>query len=136
MANEGKVEIEKAKGGGKDPGGHLYMDENVVRTIAGLAARRIDGIHSVGAPALVKFGDSPTRGVKADVGDREAAIDLDVVIEYGVDLRETAAKLRQMLGEEVNKMAGRQVVEVNINVKDIHLPEEESEKEEDRPRVQ
>lgn len=136
MANEGKVQIEKAKGGGKDPGGHLYMGENVVRTIAGLAARRIEGIYSVGMPALMKFGDNPTRGVKADVGDSEAAIDLDVVIEYGVDLRETAAKLRQMLGEEVNKMAGRQVVEVNINVKDIHLPEEEGDKDEDRPRVQ
>lgn len=132
---KGRVTIEKASGGGNDPGGRISMDENVVRTIAGLAARRIDGIYSVGVPSLVSFGDSPTRGVGAEVGEREAAIDLDIVIEYGVTLRETAAELRRVLGEEVNKMAGRQVVEVNINVRDIHLPEAEEEKKGELPRV-
>ncbi|MFW5920472.1 MAG: Asp23/Gls24 family envelope stress response protein [Polyangiales bacterium] len=130
-----KVEIEQAKGGGADPGGQLTMSESVVETIAGLAARQIDGIHSLGKPRLFALGDSPTRGVAAEVGNKEAAIDIDCVIEYGCDLRDTARQLRELIAREVNRMAGREVVECNINVHDVHLPEEEEKKPKDEPRV-
>jgi uncharacterized alkaline shock family protein YloU len=120
-----RMEIEHAKGGAGDPGGHVTMSQSVVETIAGLAARQVDGIHSLGKPRLINLGDSPTRGVAAEVGMKEAAIDIDCVIEYGIDLRETAKKLRTLIATEVNRMAGRQVVEVNINVHDVHLPERE-----------
>ena len=126
LQETGKVEIEQAKGGGADPGGQLTMSESVVETIAGLAARQIDSIHSLGKPRLFVIGDSPTRGVAAEVGNKEAALDIDCTIEYGCDLRDTARQLRELIAREVNRMAGREVVEVNINVLDVHLPEKEA----------
>lgn len=102
--------------------GVITLDENVVSTIAGLAAREVDGIHSVGKSRLISFGDDPTRGVHSEVGDKQAAFDLDVIIEYGSDIREVAKNLRLKTAAEVTKMAGREVVEINVHVVDIHLP--------------
>lgn len=102
--------------------GVITIDANVVSTIAGLAARHIEGIHSVGKSRLISFGDNPTRGVHAEVGDKQAAFDLDVVIDYGTDIRKVAQELRDKAASEVRKMAGREVVEININVVDVHLP--------------
>jgi uncharacterized alkaline shock family protein YloU len=121
----------KASSGGQSGGtigGRLDMADDVVATIAGLAAREIKGIHALGAARLISFGDDPKRGVDVEIGQREAALDLDVVIEYGCNIHETVADLRERIASVVHQMAGRQVVEVNINVRDIHLPEEEGEK--------
>jgi uncharacterized alkaline shock family protein YloU len=123
-----QVTIEHANADGVGPGGKLTLDEDVVATIAGLAARDVKGIHSLGKSRLISFGDNPTRGVDAEVGKIEAAFDLDVIIDYGIDIREMAKILRQKIGEEVNKMAGRRVVEINVNVVGIQLPDEESPK--------
>lgn len=109
----------------RDPSGIqgvITIDANVVSTIAGLAARNIEGIYSVGKSRLISFGDNPTRGVHAEVGDKQAAFDLDVIIDYGSDIRKVAQELREKAASEVRKMAGREVVELNINVVDIHLP--------------
>jgi uncharacterized alkaline shock family protein YloU len=114
--------------------GILTLDENVVSTIAGLAARDVEGIYAIGKSQLISFGDDPKRGVKSEVGMQQAAFDLDVVIEYGSDVREVARRLREKTAAEVAKMAGREVVEININVVDIHLPDDSSNKPRARVR--
>ena len=131
-----QVTIEHADGNSAVPGGKLTLDGDVVATIAGLAAREVKGIHSLGKSRLISFGGGPTRGVEAEVGKLEAAFDLDVIIEYGIDIREMASALREKIGEEVNKMAGRRVVEININVVGIQLPDSEKSTEPATSRVQ
>ena len=118
------------------PGGTITLGEEVVATIAGLAARDVPGVHSLGTWRLIPFGDNPTRGVGAEVGQEQAALDLDVVLEYGSNLREGASALRSRIASEVDRMAGRQVVEVNINIVGLHVPEqEESTPAKTHPRV-
>ena len=104
--------------------GSITLNEDVVTTIAGLAARDVDGIHSLGKSGIFSLGDDPKRGLNTEVGKIQAAFDVDVVIEYGKDIRAVAKELREKIAGEVNKMAGREVVEININVVDIKLPEE------------
>jgi uncharacterized alkaline shock family protein YloU len=104
--------------------GVITLDEKVVTTIAGLAAREVDGIHSIGRSRFFVLGDDPKRGVQAEVGDVQAAFDLDVVVDYGHDIRELARRLREKTADEVGKMAGRDVIEININVVGIELPED------------
>lgn len=105
-------------------GGKIEMAEHVVSTIAGLACREIPGIYKMGKSTLIPFrSDDPKRGVGAEVGMKEAAVDLEVVLEYGYDIRQMANSLRQKIAEQVQRMAGRKVVEVNIDVVDVHLPE-------------
>ena len=102
--------------------GSLTLSEEVVATIAGLAAKDVDGIFSVGKTPFMNFGDNPKRGVGVEVGKTQAAFDLDVVVEYGHDIREVARALRVKTAAEVSKMAGREVVEVDVRVVDIKLP--------------
>jgi uncharacterized alkaline shock family protein YloU len=102
--------------------GSLTLSEEVVATIAGLAAKDVDGIFSVGKTPFMNFGDNPKRGVGVEVGKTQAAFDLDIIVEYGHDIREVAKALRVKTAAEVSKMAGREVVEINVHVVDIKLP--------------
>ena len=121
--NGGKQRV-AAKQEPSSVGGTITLDVDVVATIAGLAAKEIDGIYSVGKSSWYRFGDKASRGVRAEVGQSQAAFDLDVVIEYGYDVREVARELRKRTAVEVQKMAGREVIELNVHVVDIHLPAE------------
>ena len=124
------VVIEQVRRGGENIAGQLKMSADVVATIAALAARQIEGVHSLGRSSLISFAKKKTtRGVAAEVGNREAALDLEVIVEYGCNLREVASQLRRRVADEVDRMAGRKVVEVNINVVGVHLPEPDGEPE-------
>ena len=116
-------------------GGKLEMADDVVATIANLAAKRIKGIYSMGKSGLLNLpiGSSNTRGVDAEVGEKQAALDLEIVIEYGCDIQAVVGELRQLIAKEVFKMAGREVVEVNVKVSGIRLPEGEKPVEEPPP---
>lgn len=110
-----------------------------------MATREVAGIHSLGSGMSRTLGavtdkvsggrPSVSRGVKVEVGERQAAVDLDVVVEYGFAIVEVAAEVRTSVITAVERMTGLEVVEVNITVDDVHLPDEEDD-EEDGGRVQ
>jgi uncharacterized alkaline shock family protein YloU len=112
-----------------------------------MATREVPGIHSLGTGMARAFGGmrervpgagggAPvTRGVKVEVGERQAAVDLDVVVEYGVSIVDVAGDVRTNVISAVERMTGLEVVEVNIAVDDVHLPEGEEEVEPDEGRV-
>ncbi len=104
--------------------GTVSLDSGVVATIAGLAAQSVDGVYSLGKSRLFSFGDDPARGVGAEVGDTQAALDLEIVVEYGCNIKEVSSEIRERISEQVAKMAGRKVIEINIDVIDIKLPED------------
>jgi uncharacterized alkaline shock family protein YloU len=129
--------------------GRTTIADGVVAKIAGMAAREVPGIHSLGAGMARAFGamrervpgagrgggGAVTRGVKVEVGERQAAVDLDVVVEYGVSIVDVAGGVRTNVISAVERMTGLEVVEVNIAVDDVHLPDEEDETEPDEVRV-
>ncbi|GAA2930868.1 hypothetical protein GCM10020221_28370 [Streptomyces thioluteus] len=79
-------------------------------------------------------GKSATRGVKAEVGEVQTALDLEIVVDYGVAIAEVARAVRENVIAAVERMTGLEVVEVNIAVSDVKLPDEEE--EEPTPRIQ
>jgi uncharacterized alkaline shock family protein YloU len=115
--------------------GLINLSDDVVATIAAMAAADIDGIAALGKSRWIPFSDTPTRGVEVEVGKLEAAVDVDVVIQYGCDLEAVGKELRERLASEIKKMANREVVEVNINVVDVQLPETSEPKPKQEPRV-
>ncbi|MER7841914.1 Asp23/Gls24 family envelope stress response protein [Streptomyces sp. NPDC096040] len=129
--------------------GKTTIADGVVAKIAGMAAREVPGIFSLGAGMARAFGamrervpggggggsGAVTRGVKVEVGERQAAVDLDVVVEYGVSIVDVAGGARTNVISAVERMTGLEVVEVNIAVDDVHLPDEEEEAEPDQGRV-
>lgn len=124
--------------------GRTSIADSVVEKIAGIAAREVAGIHSLGTGVARTFGaikekmtvsgaGSPSQGVKVDVGEEQAAVDLDVVVEYGVSIPDVAGSVRQNVIQRVERMTGLEVTEVNIAVDDVFLGDEE---EPDERRVQ
>ncbi len=114
--------------------GKTSIADSVVAKIAGLAAREISGVHAMGAGATRTFGSireilpgntearTASQGVKVEVGERQAAIDLDLVVEYGVAIADLAGAVRKNVIERLQRMTGLEVTEVNINVDDIWIP--------------
>ena len=98
--------------------------------ISRLAARRdISGFaRTVGAMRDRVPGGHPSagRGVKVEVGEKQTAIDLQVVVAYGVSITDLAAEVRENVIAAVERMTGLEVVEVNIAVNDVHLPDEDT----------
>jgi uncharacterized alkaline shock family protein YloU len=67
-------------------------------------------------------GTVSTSGVSVEVGEKQAAIDLDIVVEYGAGIVELARAVRRNVITAVERMTGLEVIEVNIAVSDIQIP--------------
>jgi uncharacterized alkaline shock family protein YloU len=104
--------------------GKTYIADEVVSVIARIAAEQVEGIHRIGEPSLRSFIPSLVRhhGVDAEVGLREAAADVEVVVEYGYPIRDVADAIRASVIDSVEHMTGNRVVEVNVHVVDVHVP--------------
>ena len=113
--------------------GQISVAEGVVQKIAGKACREIAGVHSMGTSGARAFGSVRERipgssgpnfsqGVGVEVGETEAAIDLDIVVEYGVAIAELGRSIQRNVKQAVEKMTGLHVVEINIAVDDVYLP--------------
>jgi uncharacterized alkaline shock family protein YloU len=76
-----------------------------------------------------------SQGIRVEVGEREAAVDIDLVAEYGVSIIDVAGAVRRNVISSVERITGLDVTEVNISVGDIHI-EGGSEQDEDERRVQ
>ncbi|MET9552854.1 Asp23/Gls24 family envelope stress response protein [Streptomyces sp. NPDC006645] len=122
--------------------GRTTIADGVVEKIAGLAARDVLGVHAMGSGMSRTFGavrdrvpggtKSVSRGVKAEVGEVQTALDLEIVVDYGVSIADVARDVRENVISAVERMTGLEVVEVNIAVSDVKLPDEEDDESESR----
>jgi uncharacterized alkaline shock family protein YloU len=124
--------------------GKTTIADTVVATIAGIAARDVEGVHAMGGGSARAVGavrdrvsrsQDHTRGVKVEVGEKQAALDLDVVVVYGTHIADAAAEIRSSVTSAVERMTGLEVVEININVRDVNVPGEDDDEDEDDARV-
>jgi uncharacterized alkaline shock family protein YloU len=113
--------------------GKISVAQGVVQKIAGIACREISGVHAMGASTSRTFGavreripgssgPSVAQGVGVEVGETQAAIDLDIVVEYGVSIADLGRSVQRNVKLAVERMTGLDVVEVNVNVDDLYLP--------------
>ncbi len=127
--------------------GKTTIADTVVSKIAGIATREVSGVHAVGGGTSRAVGAlreripgarvNHSQGVAVEVGERQAAIDIDIVADYGVAIAELAAGIRRNVIAAVERMTGLQVTEVNIDVHDVFLNDGEDDGAEDIPaRVQ
>lgn len=114
--------------------GKTVIAESVVAKIAGAAAREIEGVHDLvpmgtgatiaGFAGRLARSDQRSTGVNVEVGQREAAVDLNMRVDYGVSIPQVAEAVRQNITERVRGMTGLVVKEVNINAADLFFPDE------------
>jgi uncharacterized alkaline shock family protein YloU len=113
--------------------GKISVAQGVVQKIAGIACREISGVHAMGASTSRAFGavreripgssgPNVAQGVGVEVGETQAAIDLDIVVDYGVSIADLGRSIQRNVKQAVERMTGLEVVEVNVNVDDLYLP--------------
>src|ERR1700759_4736681 len=115
--------------------GTTSIADTVVSKIAGIAAKDVSGVYALGGGASRALGAvreripggrvNHSQGVSVEVGETQAAVDLDMIAEYGVAIADLAASVRRNVIASIERMTGLQVTEVNISVADIHLPEDD-----------
>jgi uncharacterized alkaline shock family protein YloU len=124
VATRGSEPLESGKG-------QTSIADSVVTKVAGLAAGEVPGVHELGGGAAravgavtqkVGLSDARTQGVSVEVGEKEAAVDLTVIIEYGESIPQVAEDVRQQVIKRVEGITGLKVVEVNISVNDLYFP--------------
>lgn len=118
--------------GSPESRGRTTIADSVAEKIAGMATREVPGIHNLGTGMARTIGGvrermpggqpSVTRGVHVEVGERQAAVDLDVVVDYGYSIVDVAADVRVNVISALERMTGLEVVEVNVAVDDIDMP--------------
>ena len=119
----------------------LIIEDKVVAKIARIAINQVDGIlemkgniaDSIGS----FFGSSERRtaGVNVEVGEREAKINLDVIIEYGKNAREIFNNIQRVVSANVREMTGLEVVTINVDVVDVLTRKEYQEKQQANSEV-
>jgi uncharacterized alkaline shock family protein YloU len=109
-------------------GGSVRINNEVVAIIAAIAANEVEGIARMGGGFSFSevFGKKAmNKGVRVEIGQGEAAIDLYVVVEYGKNIPELAAKVQQNVKRQVEAMTGLSVVEVNMIVEGVQYQSEQ-----------
>lgn len=122
--------------------GKTSIADTVVSKIAGIATREVSGVHSLGGGASRVVGalreripgasTNHSQGVSVEVGEKQAAVDIDIVAEYGVAIADLASGIRRNVIAAVERMTGLEVTEVNITVNDVHLDEPSDDGDDDQ----
>ncbi|XOQ58690.1 MAG: Asp23/Gls24 family envelope stress response protein [Clostridium sp.] len=111
--------------------GIVKISDEVVGVIAGLATTEIDGIVGMsanlvgGITQILSGKKNLSKGVKVSVGENSAAIDLYVVVEYGVRIPDVAFKVQENVKKAVESMTGLEVTAVNIHVQNVVISDSE-----------
>ncbi|MGC4933015.1 Asp23/Gls24 family envelope stress response protein [Gordonia sp. DT30] len=127
--------------------GKTVIADAVVAKIAGIATREIDGVHDVGGAAERVVGRvrevipgtsvSTTQGINVEVGEKQAAVDVSIVADFGVAIHQLAAAIRRNVINAIESMTGLEVTEVNVTVHDVSFGDDDDDEDSDAtPRVQ
>lgn len=125
--------------------GKIHIAPEVIAVIAGLAASEVEGVAMMSGTFVgdlaERFGRKKnfSKGVQVEVGEKEAAVDLSVIIEYGYSIPKIAASIQSSVRNAIENMTGLSVVEVNVQIVDVKMHANEVEpvqqKEDKEPRV-
>jgi len=104
-----------------DDGSNVRIADDVVGIIAGIAATEVEGVAGmsggiVGGISEMLGKRNLSKGVKVEVGEKEAAVDLYIVIEYGVRIPDVAQRVQENVKKAVESMTGLDVVECNVHI--------------------
>ncbi len=119
----------------------LTFEDQVIKKIAGIAANEIKGILSMSGGFMSGLTDrfrgteDITKGINAEVGEKQVALDLKVIVEYEKNVPAIFSEIVNNVKKSVHEMTGLEVVEVNMHVEDV-MTRSEFEAKTDRDKEQ
>lgn len=122
--------------------GKTVIDDTVVSKVAGIAAREVNGVHSLGGGAARAIGAIRDaigqrdfgQGVKVEVGEKQVAADIVIVAEYPVSLQQVADGVRSSVARALEQIVGMEVAEVNVTVQDVFIPGDDDDNDNDEKK--
>ncbi len=122
-------ENEISRGSDEQAESSIRIADDVVGVIAGIAAMEVDGVAGMSGGFAAEVGERMTgkknlsKGVKVQVGEKEVAVDLYIVVEFGVRIPEVAQKVQENVKRAVESMTGLECIEINIHVQGVSFDE-------------
>ncbi|WP_195571156.1 Asp23/Gls24 family envelope stress response protein [Paenibacillus sp. 1001270B_150601_E10] len=120
--------------------GNIQIAPEVIEVIAGLATIEVEGVAGMsggfaGGIAELLGRKNLSKGVKVEVGQREAAVDVSIIVLYGNPIPEIASNIQSNVKRSIEMMTGLHVIEVNVHVHGVHFKAQEKLEEPDSSRV-
>lgn len=121
--------------------GNIKISDEVVAIIAGIAAMEVPGVAGMsggiaGGIAEMLGRKNLSKGVKVEVGEREAAVDLYIIVEYGCRIPDISWEIQEKVKKAIETMTGLNVIEVNIHVQGVNIEKEfKKENVEEAPKL-
>ena len=100
------------------------MATYVIAAIANKSASEVPGVFSMSGGISDVFGKKMSKGIKVDAGEKSTKIDVNIIVEYGVRIPDIAFEIQNRVKKAVESMTGLEVLEVNVHVQGVNLPEE------------
>lgn len=116
----------------------LTFDDQVIEKIAGITASRVPGVLSLDGNMFseladkVTSGTNPTKGINADVGEKQVGLKMDATIEYGKSAPEIFQAVCKEVQRAIDQMTGLKLVKFELHVNDVKT-REEMQKEAEQP---
>jgi uncharacterized alkaline shock family protein YloU len=106
--------------------GTIQIAPEVIEIITGLATVEVQGVAGmsggfVGGIAELLGRKNLSKGVKVEVGQKEATIEVSIIIEYGARIPDVAHQIQRSVKIAIETMTGIVVKEVNVQIHDVHF---------------
>ena len=109
--------------------GRTVISDSAVAKVAGIAARGVPGVYALGSGSTRAIGAirevvgaaDLSQGIRVEVGETQVAVDVDLVAEYGSPLQDVANRVRAEVYRSIQELVGLHVIEVNVEVNDVHI---------------
>lgn len=113
-----EVSVENEEGEG------IRIANDVIAAIANKAASEVPGVFSMSGGISDVFGKKMSKGIKVDAGEKSTKIDVNIIVEYGIRIPDIAFEIQNRVKKAVESMTGLEVLEVNVHVQGVNLPED------------
>ncbi|SDH66035.1 Uncharacterized conserved protein YloU, alkaline shock protein (Asp23) family [Aneurinibacillus thermoaerophilus] len=112
--------------------GKIEIAPEVIEVIAHMASAEVPGVAGLSSGIVSDFverlGRKSSRGVRVDIKEKEATIDLYIIVEYGQQIPDVAYKVQENVRESIQNMTGLVVTQVNVHIVDVQLKQEKEKK--------
>jgi len=112
------------------PAGETSIDDEVIAAIAGVAAREVEGVASLGTSSIRRTlaerlggAHERARGVEVEAGKKEAIVDLTLNVLYGFSIPDIVSEVRSTVAARLKQMTGLVAKEINVSIVGIEFPD-------------
>ena len=112
----------------------IKIANEAVATYAGIAIAEVPGVYGMagtfagGITEALSGKKNLAKGIKVDVGEKDAKIDVNIIVEYGARIPDVAFEIQTRVKKTIESMTGLKVVEVNVHVQGVHMVSDKEEK--------